>query len=97
MEREKTLIQQPMRKEKLKKVGLCFITGCSIKPFKIIINFFFFHFSSSFAAQLWFFDIRDIKRGNWKRQVARNGKLNICFKNNFNLLVMSVSQLNFLY
>ena len=29
-----------MRKEKLRKVGLCFITGCFIKPFKMIINFF---------------------------------------------------------
>ena len=26
-EREQTLIQQSMRKEKLRKVGLCFITG----------------------------------------------------------------------
>ena len=29
-EREKTLIQQSMRKEKLREVGLCFITGCLI-------------------------------------------------------------------
>ena len=89
-----------MRKEKLKKVGLCFTTDCFIKPFKMIINHIYtyiFHFSSSFAAQLWLFDISDIKRGNWKQQIARNRKLNICFKNNFNLLVMSVSQLNFLY
>ena len=28
-----------MRKEKLRKVGLCFITPCLIKPFKVIINF----------------------------------------------------------
>ena len=39
---EKTLIQHPMRKEKLRKVGLCFITGYFIKPFKITINLFFF-------------------------------------------------------
>ena len=32
--REKTLIEQSMRKEKLRKIGLCFITGCFIKPFK---------------------------------------------------------------
>ena len=37
-EREKTLIQQSMRKEKLRKVGLCFITGCFLKHFKMIIN-----------------------------------------------------------
>ena len=84
-----------MRKEKLRKVGLCFITGCFIKPFKMIINHFFY-FSSSFAAQFSLFDIRDIKRGNWERQIARNGKLNIYFKNNFNILVMNVTQLNFL-
>ena len=29
-----------MRKEKLKKAGLCFVTGCFIKPFKMIIVFF---------------------------------------------------------
>ena len=85
-----------MRKEKLKKVGLCFTTGCFIKPFKMIINLFFY-FSSSFAVQLWLFDIRDIKTRNWERQIARNGKLNIYFKNNFNLLVMNVTQLDFLY
>ena len=38
-EREKTLIQQSMREEKLKKVGLCFITGYFIKPFKMTIIF----------------------------------------------------------
>ena len=38
-----------------------------------------FYFSSSFAAQFSFFDIRDIKRRNWERQIARNGKLNIYF------------------
>ena len=39
-EREKTLMQQSMRKEKLRKVGLCFITGCFIKSFNMIINHF---------------------------------------------------------
>ena len=85
-----------MRKDKLRKVGLCFITGCFIKPFKMIINHFFY-FSSSFAVQLWLFDIRAIKRGNWEGHVARNGKLNIYFKNNFNLLAMNLTQLNLLY
>ena len=70
--------------------------GCFIKPFKMIINLFF-NFSSSFAAQFSLFDIRNIKRGNWEQQIARDGKLNIYFKNNFNLLVMNVTQLNFLY
>ena len=58
-EREKTLMQQSMRKEKLRKVGLCFITDCFIKSFDMIINhFFFFCFGSSFAAQFLLFDIR---------------------------------------
>ena len=43
------------------------------------------------------FDIKDIKRRNWERQIARNGKLNIYFKNNFNFLVMNETQLKFLY
>ena len=94
-EREKTPIQQSMRKEKLRKVRLCFITGCFINPFKMIINHFF-NFSSSFAVQFQLFDVRDIKRANWEQQITRNGKLNIFFKNNTNLLVMNVTQLNFL-
>ena len=55
-----------------------------------------FYFSSSFAVQFFLFDIRDIKKGNWELQIAENGKLNIYFKNNSNLLVTNVTQLNFL-
>ena len=66
-----------------------------MKPFKMIINHFFY-FSNSFAVQLSLFDIRVIKKGNWEQEIARDGKLNIYFKNNFNLLVMNVTQLNFL-
>ena len=40
-EREKTLMQKSMRKEKLRNVKLCFITGCFIKSFNMIINHFF--------------------------------------------------------
>ena len=40
-EREKTFMQQSIRKEKLRKVGLYFITGCFIKSFKTITNQFF--------------------------------------------------------
>ena len=50
----------------------------------------------SFTAQFILFDIRDIKRGKWERQIAGNGKLNIYLKNHFDLLVMNVTQLNFL-
>ena len=84
-----------MGKEKVRKVGLCFIRGYFIKPFQIIINHFFY-FSGSFAVQFLLFDIRDIKRGNGEWQKARDGKLNIYFKNNFNLLVMNITQLSFL-
>ena len=37
-EREKTLMQPLMRKEKVRKVGFCFIKGCLIKSFNKIIN-----------------------------------------------------------
>ena len=89
--------KQSMRKEKLRKFGLCFITGCFIKPFQMIINlfFFFFYFSGSFGTQFSLFNIRDIKRGNGERQIARDGKLNTYFKNNFNLVVMNVTQLRY--
>ena len=40
-EREKTLMQESMRKEKPRKVGLCFITDCFISSFNMIINHFF--------------------------------------------------------
>ena len=56
-EREKTLMRQSMRKEKLRKVGLCFTTGCFIKSINLIINHFFC-FVSSLAAQFLHFDIR---------------------------------------
>ena len=46
-----------MRKEKLRKVGLCFIAGCFIKSFNMIINLFFL-ITSSFAEQSLLFDIR---------------------------------------
>ena len=55
-----------------------------------------FYFSSSFAVQFSLFDISDMKRGNWEREIDINGKLNTYFENNFNLLVMNVIQLNFL-
>ena len=36
-ERQKALMQQSMRKEKLREVGICFITDCFLKPFKMIL------------------------------------------------------------
>ena len=38
-----------MGKEKLRKIGLCFITGCFIKTFKMKINHCFFFFLISQA------------------------------------------------
>ena len=38
-ERQKTVVQKSMRKEKLRKVVVCSITDCFIKPFKRIIIF----------------------------------------------------------
>ena len=70
-ERKKTLVQQSMRKEKLRKVGLCFITGCFIKSFNMIINHFFC-FGSSLAAQFLVFDVR-MKYQRSKGEVE-NGK-----------------------
>ena len=40
-ESEETLMQQSMRKEKLRKFELCFTTGCFIKSFNMIIKLFF--------------------------------------------------------
>ena len=60
-------------------------------PFQMTINHFFY-FPGSLAAQFLLFDIRDIERGNWEWQIARDGKLNTHFKNSFNLLVMNVTQ-----
>ena len=91
-------MQQSMRKknfEKFEKNWILFYNRL-FKPPKMIINHFFFYFSSSFSAQFLLFDIRGIKRGNWERHGARKGKLNIYFKNNFNLLVTNITQLNFL-
>ena len=76
-------------KKKIEK-RFCFITGCFIKPFKIIINLFFL-ISQGHSQRSFCFLISGIPKGE-----NGNGKLNIYFKNNFSLLVMNVTQLNFL-
>ena len=92
-EREKTLMQQLMRKEKLKKVGLCFITCCFIKSFNMIINNFLFRKlirSPNFT--FWYQDdTKNVKRGSRGPQIARNGKLQYSFQ------LMNITQTNFLY
>ena len=71
-EREKTITQPSMRTEKLGKVGLCFITGCFIKPLKVISIFssmglfvhrIFLCFISSFVAQFSLFDYISVISG----------------------------------
>ena len=64
--REKTVIQQSMRKEKLRKN--IYLTGYFMKPLRMAINHFFFsrsfcsqdffYFGSLFTAQFLFFDVR---------------------------------------
>ena len=71
-------MQPSMRKGKLRKVGLCFITVCFIKSFNIIINNFFDSQAHS-QPNLCFLifkkdDARNIKRGSRGRQIDRNGK-----------------------
>ena len=64
-EREKTLMRQSMRKEKLRKVGLCFTTGCFIKSINLIINFLFCKLIGSPIFAFWYKDdARNIKRGS---------------------------------
>ena len=107
--RAKTLIQQLMRIEKLGKVGLSFITGCFINPFKIIIIFssialfghkifvFFRKLVRSAFFTFWYQD--DAKKSEMKienGELLGNANYNICFKNNLNLLIMNVTQINFL-
>ena len=107
---KKTLIQQSMRKAKLRKVGHCFITGFIIKPFKMTVNHFIFSsivflFNRFFLLfrklvrsaifAVWYKDdARDIKRRNWELGMTN---YNIYFKNNLNRSVMNVTQINFLY
>ena len=79
---KETLMQHSMRKEKLRKVGVCFITGCYIKSFNMIINHFLFRklIRSPIFAFSYQDDARNIKRGNRERQVARNSKWQYLFQ-----------------
>ena len=52
-----------MKKEKLRKVGLCFTTGCFIKPFKMIINHFFIYISQAYSEHNYGFLISGISKG----------------------------------
>ena len=91
--REKTVIQQSMRKTE-KSWTLFYLTGYFMKPLKMIINQFFFNrafcsqdvlsFRQLVHREIFVFrcqdDLRNIKIGNWKRQIARNRKLRYLFQ-----------------
>ena len=67
-----------MRKEKLKKVGLCFITGCFIKHCN---HFLFSKLIRSAVLAIRHQDVtRNIKTGNCERHIAMNGKLQYLFQ-----------------
>ena len=55
---KKTLMLQSIRKEKLRKLGLCLITGCFIKPFNMMINHFLILQAHSPPNFCFLFDIR---------------------------------------
>ena len=71
-----------MRKETLKKFGLCFITGCFIKSFNMMIDHFLFcKLNSSPIFYFWYQnDARNIERGIKEWQIARNGKSQYSFQ-----------------
>ena len=67
--------------EKLRKVELYFITGCFIKLFNMIIIFLFRQLIRSAIFAFWYQgDARNIKRGNWERQMAMIEKLRYLFQ-----------------
>ena len=99
-EREKTLIQQSVRKEKLREVVLksCSINDCFIKPFKMIINHFFY-FACSLAAQ--FFKIykrfdkereltliqQSVRKEKLRKVVLKSCSINDCFIKPFKIII----------
>ena len=83
-EKDKTLMQQSMRKEKLRNLGLCFITGCFIKSFNMITIFLFCKLIHSPIFAFWYQDDkRNIKSGSRRPQKAKNGKLQYLFQKQF--------------
>ena len=101
--RGKTLIQQSVRTEKLRKVELGFVIILLIIFFvqQVFLFTLLFYFASSFEVQFLLFDFKMTqekskgKIGNDKQLGMAN--YNTYFKNNFSRLVMSVTQINFLY
>ena len=71
--REKTLIQQLVRKEKLRKFVLFSISDCFTRLFKRIINHFFY-FACSSAAQFLLFEIRMMQEIS-KGEIGNNKQL----------------------
>ena len=100
-----------MRIKKLIKVGDYLTTGCFIQPFKMTIFFFFdryfcsqdiYYFCKFAHSAIFCFLIsgrrKKYQKGNlgttnyWEWQITI-----LINKNNFNILVMKVTQINFLY
>ena len=92
-EREKTLMQQLMRK-KNEINWTFFVIGCFTKSFNMIINHFLFHNSiHSPIFGFWYQDdIRNIKRGSREQKIARNGKLQYLVQKWFQSLSNDITQ-----
>ena len=90
--KKKIVMQQSKSKQKLSKgCTLFYLTSCYMKPLRITINHFFFN--RYFCSQAVFLfcrfvhraiflfwcldDAKNIKRGNRKRQISRNSKLQL--------------------
>ena len=80
---------------KLRQAKLCFITGCFLMTFKMIINNSFLFIKLNYST-IFAFCYQGYQQKNWEQQIVRNCKLDIYFKNDFNLSVMNVIELNFL-
>ena len=79
-EKEKTLTQQSMRKETLKKFGLCFIAVSFINSFNMMIIFVSQAHSQPnfrFLISGW---CKKYKKGSRELQITRNGKLQYLFQ-----------------
>ena len=87
-------MQQSIRKEKLRKVGLCFI-----KSFNMIINYFFV-LQDHLQPNFWFLISgwrKKYQRGSREQQITRNGKLQDLFQKQFQSFSNEYNTNNFFY